>query len=230
MLKSNWRRQRELKKQSIPGHQEMISIMGRLDTLQEQALFAMAYLTGGRISELVETPFLRQNKYIWVDSLDKNGNKSKKVKRNENGSPLVEEVIRIPIDYPGILKCDVNYEKLKGKDLLIISMANRKNKNFTKKRVPIPIFHEKDFVLVINEYMKTLKDDEQLFPFKQWRAGVILAKIGMNPHFLRDIRLTHMVTIYGYNAFQLTKFAGWANVSPAERYVRLGLGDLVANF
>ena len=112
----------------------------------------------------------------------------------------------------------------------MVSMQNRKNKTYTRKSIPIPIDKEKELVDMLFEYLNSLGSEQPLFPFKVWKAEKIIAKIDMNPHFLRDIRLTHLVTMYDFNAFQLTKFAGWKDVSPAERYVRLGVTDLIDKF
>ena len=70
-----------------------------------------------------------------------------------------------------------------------------------------------------------------LFEFQTDRARQIINKYAkMNPHFLRDIRLTHLVTIYDFNELKLAKFAGWKDGKPAERYVRLSYNDLIENF
>ena len=83
-------------------------------------------------------------------------------------------------------------------------------------------------VKIVQDYLATLPTPETpLFDFTTRKAEYIMERTQYNPHFLRDIRLTHMVTIYNFNAFQLAKFAGWKDIKPAERYVRLGIGDIV---
>lgn len=229
MIGHPWKQQRVLKKEHIPDISQMYEMLDRFDFIHEQALFVLAYQTAGRISELIQTPFLKKVTYK-KEVVDKEGIQIVRVVRNINNTPIQEKVEKVQIDYPGILVRDLTFTERGGKRILIVRMANRKNKNFKKKNIPIPIDKEPLMVKVIKTYIEGKGSDEPLFPFKIWQAEKILAKVGMNPHFLRDIRLTHMVTMYGYNAHQLVKFAGWQNISPAERYVRLGVDDLVVNF
>jgi len=225
-----WKKQRILKKEYIPDISQMIDMIDEFDYLYEQALFVLAYQTAGRISELIKTPFLKKAKYKTETYEKEFGMYETRIVRNVNGTPIQESTEKIRIDYPGILAKDLSFTQRGGKDILIVRMANRKNKNFKKKNIPIPINKEPEMVEVIKSYVEGMKKDTPLFPFQRWTAEKILAKVNMNPHFLRDIRLTHMVTVYGYNTHQLVKFAGWQNISPAERYVRLGVDDLVVNF
>ena len=230
MKSEAWKQQRVLKSQDIPEHQQMVNNIYEFDFLQEQALYALTYLTAGRITELVECPYLRRVTYK-RETIKKNGRRVNIIARNDRGSPIQEKVTKVYIHYTGLRKKDLTYTNIRGKDILLINMANRKNKEFTRKNIPIPINHESPFMEIINSYIDTLqRDTDQLFPFKMRKAQRIISKIGFNPHFLRDVRLTHMVTLYQYNTHQLVKFAGWKSIAPAERYVRLGVGDLVENF
>ncbi len=109
-------------------------------------------------------------------------------------------------------------------------MANRKNRNFKRKYIPVPVNKERELLTLLTDYTATLSEQQPLFDFGVSKARKILNQTEMNPHFLRDIRLTHMVTIYDFNAFQLVKFAGWQTVAPAEHYIRISTKDLVRNF
>jgi len=229
-LNSPWKRQRRLKKEHIPHQEQIIQLAKSYWDNKERALFILSYLTGGRVSEIVQLKYLRKVTYKRVLSKTKEGNDIYKVARNGNGSPIAEKVDKVEINYLGIIRQDVWVTEKKGKNILMVSMQNRKNKTYTRKSIPIPIDKEKKLIDMLFEYINGLAPEDPLFPFKIWKAEKIIAKVGMNPHFLRDIRLTHLVTMYDFNAFQLTKFAGWKDVSPAERYVRLGVTDLIDKF
>ena len=212
----SWKRQRILKKQDIPIQEEVLQMARSYSNIMERSLFIMAYLTGGRITEIIKCPYLRKFHYM--------------KEKDAKGNFQVEKVEKVRLDYPGILKKNIMFTQLRGKNVMIISMQNRKNKNIQRKNVPVPVEKEGEFINLLQEYLVTLKDDDPLFPFQTGKSKKIMAKIGMNAHFLRDIRLTHMVTIYHFDTFQLVKFAGWTNISPAERYVRLGMTDLVDKY
>lgn len=228
--KRPWKRQRILKKQDIPPQEAILAMARSYSSLKERSLFILAYLTAGRISEIVKQPYLRKHTYAYEEINDKNGQKVLRIKRNENGSPIITQTERIRWDYPGIRRKDIVVQAKKDKRVLIVSMQNRKNKQHTRKNVPIPAEKEAEFIDMLNEYLDTLREDQPLFDFGVAKAERIIAKTDMNPHFLRDIRLTHMVTLYDFNAFQLVKFAGWKDIKPAERYVRLGIGDLIDKY
>ena len=49
----------------------------------------------------------------------------------------------------------------------------------------------------------------------------------IHPHYLRHCRLTHLVQLYGFSDTALTRFAGWSNSAPAQIYVNLNWSDLV---
>ena len=225
-----WKRQRILKKEDIPTQQSVYNMAFKFDSLTEQALFVLAYLTGGRISEIVKCNFLRKNTYKKVKAKDRHGIKTYKIARNENESPIIIKVDKVPLNYKGIKKSDITFTNKKGKEIMIISMQNRKNKDFTRKNIPIPVHKEAHFVEIVQSFMQDKGIAEPLFNFGRSKAEQILSKVHMNPHFLRDIRLTHLVTIYDFNSFQLSKFAGWKDPRPAERYVRLGISDLIDKY
>lgn len=225
-----WKRQRVLKKEDIPSQTWIISTAKQYNNIQERALFIIAYLTAGRITEIVPKDYLYKHTYKWIYTTDKQGYSSRRVARNENKSPIIEKTVKEKLDYPGILKRDISFEHRKDKNIMIVRMQNRKNKYLTRKNLPIPIDREPDLVEMLKQYLDMISDETPLFDFRIGKAERIINKIGMNPHYLRDIRLTHMVQIYDFNSFQLAKFAGWKNSAPAERYVRLSTKDLEAKY
>lgn len=227
-----WRKQRVLKKQAIPTQGQLLQRLSELETRQERVLFALAYLTGGRITEIVPVRFLRKNHYKSELVKSKQGIEYYRIQRNENGSPCIASVDRIEKNYPGLLKQDITLEQVRGKEVMIISMENRKNKEFTRKNIPVSLERERAFVDIVWSYVCDLPTAKtQLFEgYSVARAEKIMGKLGLNPHFMRDIRLTHLVTIYDFNSYLLTKFAGWKNPRPADRYIRLGVSDIVDKY
>ena len=226
-----WKRQRILKKQDIPTQEQLYNLcITTFDTLEEQALFAMAYLTAGRITEIVPCKYLKVNEYETHKSRDKKGRMRSVIKRNVNGSPFIKGYKKVKHDYQGILAQNITFETKKNTKIMVLSIQNRKNKSINRKNLPIPVEKEQKWVRIIKKYIAGMAPETPLFKFKRSKAEKILAKADMNPHFLRDIRLTHLVTIYDFGSHHLTKFAGWKDPRPAERYVRLNIGDLVDKY
>ena len=210
--------------------EQIFEMVFKFNKSVDRALFIMAYLTGGRISEIVQCPKLKKNNYKWIESVDKFDKPIHRIARNEAGSPIIQSVDRIEHNYLGIKKNDIRFDTIRGKQVMIVTMQNRKNKRLTKKNLPISIKHEHRFVGILKTYINVLGDEEPLFPFGVSKAEKIIERIDMNPHFLRDIRLTHLVTMYHFGAYELKRFAGWTDAKPADRYVQLGVADLVDKY
>jgi integrase len=49
---------------------------------------------------------------------------------------------------------------------------------------------------------------------------------GFAPHYFRHCRLTHMITEFDFNDYELVKYAGWSDSKPAKWYVSLKTTDL----
>lgn len=229
-LNKPWKRQRILKKEDIPLQEQIIDMALSYDNLQERALFILIYLTAGRLTEVIRKRYLYKNRYLRETYIDQFGKSHNRIARNKNGSPIIIKRTKIELNYLGIRKKDLIFTEKKGKRLMVVSMQNRKSKQFKRKNIPIPIEKEQKLVQMLVDYIKPLPDEASLFNFGRSKAQRIIAKTGMNPHFLRDIRLTHMVTMYDFNTYQLVKFAGWKDPRPSERYVRLTYSDLIDKF
>jgi len=231
-LGNSWRRQRVFKKKAhnvVPSYEETIQLVNKFPTLMEQALFAVTYLTGARISEIVQCEYLSKRIYETETIKDKHGQKKDAIIRNENGSPIYKKTEKIKIDYPGILKQNIKFKNHDGYEVMYISMSNRKNKHVEHKTIPITLKHDLDLVNIIKRYLKTLiEPDTPLFPFKTFRARLIFANaIDLNPHYLRDIRMTHSVTEHKLSAHALKKIAGWASIKSSDKYIRLDVSDVI---
>ena len=110
---------------------------------------------------------------------------------------------------------------------MIINMQNRKNKNRYRKDIPILIEKEKEFVDIIHKYIDTLELNDPLFNINKHMAYKIIYRVlEVNCHFLRNIRLTHLVTVYGRSELRLQKFAGWTDTRPTKHYVHLNWRDI----
>ena len=110
--------------------------------------------------------------------------------------------------------------------LCILHMLNEKNKRKTMKTFYIPVDKEGKLVTLLLDYINTRHGF--IFPFRsRQRAWQILKKYGLFPHFLRHIRLTHLVTIYGFSDRLLVEYAGWRDSQPAQFYIQLKSDDVL---
>ena len=114
---------------------------------------------------------------------------------------------------------------------MYIRTENRKHKQRTTKRQPIPIELEMPIVEFIKDYIKDIDDDSILFNFKSKRATqIIVDSTDFNVHFIRHIRATHLVTKYDFNEQALIRFMGWTDARPAKNYMELSSKDIFKQF
>ncbi len=221
--KAPWSNQTVLKKEDVPNQNELIGMINNSnETLRNKALVVMAYLTAGRISEIVQEKELR--KVFFIKELV---NGVKRIKRTKDNVPIVDYIEKIPLNYPGICKKDITRSYLGEDEVMLINMQNRKNRKIKRKNIPVLVKREPQFVEILRDYTKDLGIFEPLFPINKSQAYNIIYNITqMNPHLLRGIRLTHLVTIYGRDGMRLVKFAGWTDSRPAESYIRLDWRDI----
>jgi integrase len=57
---------------------------------------------------------------------------------------------------------------------------------------------------------------------------VVMADFGINLHYLRHCRATHLSTTYGYKEHELMLFFGWATIAPGTTYVNLNPTELLS--
>ena len=122
-----WAVQTELKQKDIPTPADIKAIINSISPERIKALIAMAYLTGGRISEIVKTKYLFKPIYHYLSD------KPRIIARDKEGKPILKEVQKVQIDYPGITKKNINYTyDNQQRRIMLINMANRKNKQIKK--------------------------------------------------------------------------------------------------
>lgn len=127
-----------------------------------------------------------------------------------------------------LMKKDIQIIERDNKKIMLVTLPNRKNRYRKIKKIPINIEKEKDLVIPFLEYVDTRPDEKPIFDFTQPRAFNLLKKTGINPHFLRVLRLTHLVTEFGFTDQELKMFAGWTDTRPAKSYIELRWYDLLS--
>ena len=206
----------------------LLGIMNRIGGTnqdRDRALFALAYLGGFRIEELVRYTMFKQP---WDASTPDD---CLGIKRNQISiSP--DDPTRVTIVNVRCLKRKMLSKKERtivrpdGSTIVVHSMvdAHRLNPEARLKlrfrKVPIRVNAlERPFWNVVLVYTNTVGWDEELFPFSRFNAAYIFAKVGIHPHLLRHVRLTHLVDYYRMSSQHLKQFCGWGSSLSADSYV-----------
>lgn len=132
----------------------------------------------------------------------------------------VSEVISIEREY-------IQEGVRRKRDVLIIRMRNKKSRSRMWKDVIIPFDRETALVKDILVYKKGAGGS--LFGFKTRQRGwqIIKQRMKCNPHWIRHLRLTHLVTVYDFNDQLLMRWAGWVSPKEARHYMELRVGDFL---
>jgi len=221
---NSWKRARYLESKKTAEYTTMemaYNLTGKFNNLRDRCLYAILYLCGARIEEVVRYKSVKYGKkkaYVIKNGIGKNRIVQDYSKKRIGKLEL------------SIKREDITLEEHNGRQILIIRIRNLKNKNPKEKvkLIPIPLdnpIYER-FVKVINTYISAFNDDEELFPICKRRAEKIMERIGFNPHYIRHIRLTHLVRYHNFTDQKLIKYAGWTDSRPAKSYVSLNWKDL----
>jgi integrase len=134
-------------------------------------------------------------------------------------------------------KRDIAIIEKDGKNVMLVTLFNEKNKERKIKKIPINLDREgeRDLALIFLKYADSVKDmsvpdDSQALLFKysdRWAEKMLLKYCGINPHFLRHLRLTHLTTEFNFNEQELKIFAGWTDSRPAKNYIEMRWSDLL---
>lgn len=216
----NYRRLNKDKAAEFLSIEDIYNLSEKFTSLRDKCLFVLAYITAGRIEELVRRKALKFSKKK-VRMLKKGRTKITQVTDYSKKSIIKEEL--------GIDKSRITIHNNNGRELLVIAMRNLKNKIEHIKIIPFPLDNETNKKLnrIVQAYLSGLYPEEELFPFGKRRAEQIISSaIGFNPHFLRTCRLTHLVRYYNFSDQKLKTYAGWSDSRPSKNYIKINWEDL----
>lgn len=113
-------------------------------------------------------------------------------------------------------------------EFYIIKIPNRKHKKRFWKEIPISPHKEADmqFFNILRHYYEKSKVEGKIFNIKRDTARkMVTRKTGINPHWFRHIRLSHLRRYYKFDGSLLQRYAGWTNLAPAAGYLEVGIED-----
>jgi len=194
-IKDSWRVQKNLlQAEELPTMDETVEGILNIPDTRVQALVAIMYLTGARVSEIVR-------------------------KTQKDGTKLPSIKLK---NIKGLIVYD--------KEIVKFSIKNEKNKSRLRKDIPIVTSDPRNKVLLelIADYCKGFSEEDELFPISRDRAYKLIIKyVECNPHFLRHLRLTHLVQEYNFTDSHLVLQSGWTDSRPAKHYVDLNWKNLI---
>lgn len=187
-----------VKKLDVMNRQEFYKEVAQTDDIEVRTLMVLGYLTAGRISELL---LLR-----------------KKDIRKEVIGDRSFLVFRMRL----LKKWDVIGKR---------KLPDGRTKYKTKRRLevrnaPVPIDTERQFLDLVWDYVMSRPLEAKILPKSRQWAWLRLNEKGIFPHYLRHLRITHLVQ-RGFTDQELVQFVGWENSMPAKTYTHLRWQDVV---
>lgn len=128
-----------------------------------------------------------------------------------------------------IRRFQVEFTKIEGKSFIMVhNVITLKRRKEIYRDIPIPVNDfETPFLEPVIEYLRHIPSNRFLFDFSRFNGyRIIREKTYLFPHYFRHLRLTHLVTEYGFSERDLTFFTGWADGRQATTYTHLNLKDL----
>lgn len=127
-----------------------------------------------------------------------------------------------------ITKGDISFDD---KYMKINCKVLKKRKGI-ESRIALVRLDEEWLINPIKELLINKQDSDKLLPLHRatiWKklvSSLILKGDKVNPHGLRKIRATHLVTRFGFDGQRLKHFFNWSRSDMADSYVKLNDEDL----
>lgn len=204
---------------------QLINVLGNVTNLRDRAFMSFLYLTACRKGEPL--PHRKKIKvFEMVNDVD--GRKNKEWTGKYRYSVIegfrVNQIIGVN-----------RYNKAANKMMRFVDFQNlyvgktRLDPLLSIRTVPVNVELYREFLQYIFDYIRAEKLDGEsvIFKFSSRTATNLTDKsIGVFPHFLRHLRLTHLKILHGYDAIDLMRFVRWKDTRPADVYVHLDPRDL----
>lgn len=189
----------------------------KIEEQEARAFTSIAYLTAGRLCEIVGSE-KKQTNGITINDLEQDKETQTLVVRLFTEKNRIAPIRKLPISYATeiekkILLHFTNYakeRKLENANKLFTLNKDAIQYRLAKVKIPLDALENSD-----------TPTQRRVTHIRDWP---------LHPHYMRHCRLTHLVEIYGYNAFQLMTFAGWTNLNPAMTYLKLNWKSLAKPF
>lgn len=207
--KKAWEHHMFLLNQPLPSIEETVNIIMAIKNPVHRALFAVIYLTGSRVSEILarRDPVTNEIKepciplrFIWVEDNDNHV--------IQHGENLETKWLIIQTR---VLKLRTSYKQ------------KFPQKKWKKAYINVLDPVHRPLLKIIDEHLGELVNqnpDSVMFPDyrRSYVHRLIKKHCNWNTHYLRHLRASHLVKYYGYSDTELRAALGWASTSMSARY------------
>ena len=198
------------------GWDRMLELAGQLDP-PSRALFAVAFLTGGRISEVLK---LKRENFVITDTLIR-VRQMPLLKRYKKTGEWIEQLAERPANITRRL-----YRFDSDKKVWWRKRFNTEPCEEFRHEFAFPI-DEPLATILIQHLSKT--ESSYLFDTTRQGAWKALKQINIYPHWCRAQRASCLIGYWGFTMEQMMEWMGWLELTTAMHYGKMGwrrLADL----
>lgn len=207
------------------GWDKMVSLCNRLFGDKNKVLLATIFLTGGRITEVLN--LRKSNFYISSDSITvKNMSLLKNYDKKGSWTEWKKKEDLPTNELRRLYKFDDE------KDMWFRNRFYTEGVDTVRKKYAFPIDEALTHYLL--DWLDIRKDEDYLFygrnnvkPLSYSQAYKIINNIGYYPHFFRSQRACCLVNYYKFDISQLMEWFTWTEITTAQRYFRTGSDNLL---
>jgi integrase len=189
------------------------------NALEEEgrALFSTAFLTGGRITEVLE---LTADNFIFTDDFIRVKRMPLKKRYSKTGE-WVEWVDERPTN---TLRRLYHWDIEKG------AWFRKRYETVRREefRAEFAFPRSEPLVPILIEWVEAKED--KLFQMSRFKAYRIMKEIGIYPHWLRAQRASCLIAFWGFTMEQMMEWMGWEELTTARHYGKMGWRKLADMF
>jgi integrase len=199
------------------GFEKLIELVGQLDK-SNRALFAGAFLTGGRISEVLK---LRRENFIMMEKLIR-VRKMPLLKQYSKTERWIEQVSERPAN---VLRRLYTFDP--ATQMWWRRRFKTERREEFRREFAFPA--DEPLATILIQHLSKIESGLMFDATRQgaWRA---LRKIGIYPHWLRAQRASCLIAFWGFSMEQMMEWMGWKGLVSAMRYGRMGWRRLADMF
>ena len=211
-IQRSWQKRERLGKKEVIGRARL-ALGATQNSTRNAALIALTYLTAARATEILNLKIsnisheIKAGRECIIITIPNKKHRNKKFKS-----------IPIALDYES--------------DAELLKMARPYMEQMQDRGI------SDRAQLLLNLPPDELSEDEEEYLNSELRLfnmtyGAFYYNIrkftGLNPHYLRHLRLTELATSNQMKPFSLQRIAGWTDLKPAQRYLELNVADIAAD-
>jgi|TARA_Y100000310_G_C20365118_1_gene660798 site-specific recombinase XerD len=130
----------------------------------------------------------------------------------------------------GLHKYHFQKKITKGKEVMWVNrmrVLKMRNNRYDRRTIGLSYKKDGEFLFYLEKYLERIDREDPLFKYSRQFAHWSLARYGLFPHLLRDLRVLDLLERYGWSESKIVKFIGWQSYDTIKYYLKFSPLDLI---